>query len=257
MRFHKYHSLGNDFAIFFAQSPPSNKFCRHIREFSNRITGIGFDQLLWVRPSDTADFFFHIFNADGSEATQCLNGARCVARFLREQSLIQGDSVCLDSGAGPFEVLIHQYDDIITKMSNIPFKIENSVIFQEVSYFVVDVGNPHLVCFVPKLDKVDVVSLGKHCQTHYPNGINVGFAEMLSKQHIQLRSYERGSGLTLACGSNALATVLCGINQGFLQSPVTVSFLLGDCTISYSEMDKQCEIIGPAIQVYSDAVLTI
>ncbi|MGR4991559.1 diaminopimelate epimerase [Vibrio rotiferianus] len=270
MHFHfsKMHGLGNDFMVvdcitqnvFFSQDL--------IRRLADRHTGVGFDQLLVVEaPYDPeTDFHYRIFNADGSEVEQCGNGARCFARFVRLKGLTNKYSVSVSTKKGKMILDVEDDGDVTVNMgvpefepNKIPFKAKQ----KEKTYIMragdktlfcgaVSMGNPHVVTVVDDVDTADVETLGPLLESHerFPERVNAGFMQVMDRNNIRLRVYERGAGETQACGSGACGAVAVGILQGLLDENVKVSLPGGDLRISWQGPGKPLFMTGPATHVF-------
>ncbi|EGQ8311263.1 diaminopimelate epimerase [Vibrio parahaemolyticus] len=270
MHFHfsKMHGLGNDFMVvdcitqnvFFSQDL--------IRRLADRHTGVGFDQLLVVEaPYDPeTDFHYRIFNADGSEVEQCGNGARCFARFVRLKGLTNKYSISVSTKKGKMILDVEDDGEVTVNMgvpefepNKIPFKAkqkEKTYIMRagEKTLFcgAVSMGNPHVVTVVDDVDTADVDTLGPLLESHdrFPERVNAGFMQVVSRDHIRLRVYERGAGETQACGSGACGAVAVGILQGLLDESVKVSLPGGELHISWQGPGKPLFMTGPATHVF-------
>ncbi|BCB43795.1 diaminopimelate epimerase [Vibrio alginolyticus] len=270
MHFHfsKMHGLGNDFMVvdcitqnvFFSQDL--------IRRLADRHTGVGFDQLLVVEaPYDPeTDFHYRIFNADGSEVEQCGNGARCFARFVRLKGLTNKYSISVSTKKGKMILNIEDDGEVTVNMgvpefepNKIPFKAkqkEKTYIMRtgEKTLFcgAVSMGNPHVVTVVDDVDTADVDTLGPLLESHerFPERVNAGFMQVVSRDHIRLRVYERGAGETQACGSGACAAVAVGILQGLLDENVKVSLSGGELRIAWQGPGKPLFMTGPTTHVF-------
>ncbi|ELJ8841695.1 diaminopimelate epimerase [Vibrio parahaemolyticus] len=270
MHFHfsKMHGLGNDFMVvdcitqnvFFSQDL--------IRRLADRHTGVGFDQLLVVEaPYDPeTDFHYRIFNADGSEVEQCGNGARCFARFVRLKGLTNKYSISVSTKKGKMILDVEDDGEVTVNMgvpefepNKIPFKAKQ----KEKTYIMragdktlfcgaVSMGNPHVVTAVDDVDTADVDTLGPLLESHerFPERVNAGFMQVVSRDHIRLRVYERGAGETQACGSGACGAVAVGILQGLLDESVKVSLPGGELHISWQGPGKPLFMTGPATHVF-------
>ncbi|HHC6444801.1 TPA: diaminopimelate epimerase [Vibrio parahaemolyticus] len=270
MHFHfsKMHGLGNDFMVvdcitqnvFFSQDL--------IRRLADRHTGVGFDQLLVVEaPYDPeTDFHYRIFNADGSEVEQCGNGARCFARFVRLKGLTNKYSISVSTKKGKMILDVEDDGEVTVNMgvpefepNKIPFKAKQ----KEKTYIMragdktlfcgaVSMGNPHVVTVVDDVDTADVDTLGSLLESHerFPERVNAGFMQVVSRDHIRLRVYERGAGETQACGSGACGAVAVGILQGLLDESVKVSLPGGELHISWQGPGKPLFMTGPATHVF-------
>ncbi|EGQ8011012.1 diaminopimelate epimerase [Vibrio parahaemolyticus] len=270
MHFHfsKMHGLGNDFMVvdcitqnvFFSQDL--------IRRLADRHTGVGFDQLLVVEaPYDPeTDFHYRIFNADGSEVEQCGNGARCFARFVRLKGLTNKYSISVSTKKGKMILDVEDDGEVTVNMgvpefepNKIPFKAKQ----KEKTYIMragdktlfcgaVSMGNPHVVTVVDDVGTADVDTLGPLLESHerFPERVNAGFMQVVSRDHIRLRVYERGAGETQACGSGACGAVAVGILQGLLDESVKVSLPGGELHISWQGPGKPLFMTGPATHVF-------
>lgn len=262
IKFTKMHGLGNDFIVLDARDNPINYQQFPIKQLANRYTGIGFDQLLVIEPSSQADFFCRFFNADGSEAEQCGNGLRCVARYIHENQLANKQSFQLESKAGIQSVDIENYDAIRVTL-NPPIVKENLIQLNQIEELkeslisIISLGNPHAVIKVSSVDNI-ADHLGAKISTHsfFPQGANVGFMQIVDQHHIRLRTFERGVGETFACGSNACAAVATGIVNGWLKDYVQVLYRYGTLTIEWDGSNQHpMYMIGPATYVYSGQVI--
>jgi diaminopimelate epimerase len=255
--FTKMHGLGNDFVLINAIDQPFKVERPSIAKLANRHTGIGFDQLLVVGPSNRADFFCHIFNADGSEAEQCGNGLRCLARFLHEEKIIKTPSMTVETKAGIYSLMIHDvrdYGEIEIKMG-MP-QIEEALTSlklptQVIDVTIISVGNPHAIVKVPAIDSPSVIKLAEEIKAHprFLLGTNIGLMEIVGPHQVRLRTFERGVGETQSCGSNACAAVVAGIKNGWLQNNVSVLLRYGSLTIKWE--NDIIHLTGPASRVFA------
>jgi len=270
--FSKMHGLGNDFVVI--DNITQNVFFskEKILALADRNFGIGFDQLLLIEPpyDPEQDFHYRIFNSDGTEVSQCGNGARCFARFVRNKGLINRNKISVSTKSGRM-VLYLEKDGLVTvnmgkpifEPEHIPFKAnkqENTYIIreQEHTFFcgVVSMGNPHCVVEVDDIDTVDIETIGPLLGKHerFAEGVNVGFMQIINANEIKLRVYERGAGETLACGSGACAAVAIGQIQGKLGQDVKVSLPGGDLKIRWQGQDAVLKMTGPAEHVYDGQI---
>ncbi|CCN80439.1 diaminopimelate epimerase [Vibrio nigripulchritudo SFn27] len=270
MHFHfsKMHGLGNDFMV--VDCITQNVFFSPdlIRRLADRHTGIGFDQLLVVEaPYDPeTDFHYRIFNADGSEVEQCGNGARCFARFVRMKGLTNKHAISVSTKKGKMVLNIEEGDQVTVNMgepvfepSKIPFKAKQ----KEKTYILraedktlfcgaVSMGNPHVVTVVDDTETADVDTLGPLLESHerFPERVNAGFMQIISRNEINLRVYERGAGETQACGSGACGAVAVGILQELLDNEVKVHLPGGELKIRWQGPGKPLYMTGPATHVF-------
>ncbi len=260
------HGLGNDFIVIDGVRQKFQPKPNLIQQWADRHTGIGFDQLLLIEasPNKKADFFYRIFNADGSEVAQCGNGARCVARFLHDEGLTRKNPITVETKSGLLELKLENDGQVTVNMgvpilepAKIPFIAEKQAVIyslmlaqQEVKFSALSVGNPHCVLIVDNVDHAPVKELGalltKH--PHFPEAVNVGFMQIINPQHIRLRVYERGVGETLACGSGACAAVVAGRLQKLLAENVKVDLPGGQLKI-YWQNDKMPVYLAGSVVV--------
>jgi diaminopimelate epimerase len=278
LRFTKMHGLGNDFVLLDLVSQNIRITEEQIRQLGDRRTGIGFDQLLLVEPpgNPDMDFRYRIFNADGSEAEQCGNGARCFMRFLRDRGLTTKTRVKLETNTGNIECKLEKDGNITVNMGppslspeQIPFLAEQPGIQYEldlsslpthpgclspekVCIAAVNIGNPHAVLNVEDVNRAPVSQLGPLIENHprFPSRVNVGFMEIVSRSKIKLRVFERAVGETRACGSGACAAVVAGRLQGLLDDQVEVTLPGGILNITWQGDNSDITMSGPACRVY-------
>ncbi|KKC98659.1 diaminopimelate epimerase [Photobacterium halotolerans] len=271
-QFSKMHGLGNDFMvvdcvtqnIFF--SPDA------IRRLADRHRGVGFDQLLVVEPpyDPETDFHYRIFNADGSEVSQCGNGARCFARFVSMKGLTNKYRIAVSTKSGKMVLQLENDNQVTVNMGvpeftpeKIPFKAkqeEKTYILRAADHTVfcgaASMGNPHCVTVVEDVDTADVETLGPLLESHerFPERVNVGFMQVMSRSAVRLRVYERGAGETQACGSGACAAVAIGQRQGLLDTQVTVTLPGGDLQIRWAGDGQPLYMTGPVAHVFDGQI---
>jgi diaminopimelate epimerase len=268
LRFTKMHGLGNDFMVVDAISQPFRLRPEMIRDLANRNFGIGFDQLLVVEPPGLpdVDFRYRIFNADGSEVEQCGNGARCFARFVRDQRLTNKKVIRVQTAKGVIELRIGREGMVMVNMGvpefnppAIPFAADRrkdvytvDVDGQTVELSALSMGNPHGVLLIEDVDQAPVETLGPKLERHprFPARANIGFLQILDRTHIRLRVFERGSGETLACGSGACAAVVAGCLRGLLDSRVEVELRGGKLVVEWQGEGTPVMMEGPATSVF-------
>lgn len=274
MQFSKMHGLGNDFVV--VDGVTQNVFftSETIQRLADRHRGIGFDQLLLVEPpyDPELDFHYRIFNADGSEVSQCGNGARCFARFVTLKGLTNKKDIAVSTQKGNMVLTVKDDNQIRVNMgepiwepAKIPFtanKFEKNYILrtdvQTVLCGAVSMGNPHCVVQVDDIQTANVEQLGPLLESHerFPERVNAGFMQIINKDHIKLRVYERGAGETQACGSGACAAVAVGIMQGLLNNRVQVDLPGGSLIIEWDGVGHPLYMIGEATHVY-DGFITL
>ncbi len=257
LKFVKMHGLGNDFIVIDGINQQVELTASTIKQWSHRHTGIGFDQLLLIKKSQTADFYCYIFNSDGSEAEQCGNGMRCVARFLIEEHLTNKKAIQIETKSGIVLAKAHDFDTIEVDMGVPIIKPNLDLASEDIKQMaIVSMGNPHAILFVDTLTKYPIQTMGSVIATHklFPKGTNVGFVEVIEANRIRLRTFERGVGETLACGSNACAAVVAGIINHHLTHTVTVELPLGKLNIQWSGANQPVLMTGPASRVFEGMV---
>lgn len=260
--------LGNDFIVVSALDAPFKVAPAVIRAMADRRFGIGFDQLLVLEQTqqEGIDFHYRIFNADGNEVEQCGNGARCVARYIKEMGLSSKETYRLQTRNGDIELKIEKNQMVSVDMGEpifdpaaIPFIADHQddtyVIELEktsVECSVLSMGNPHAVIEVKQLENIDVEELGRELCHHecFPKGVNVGFMQVDRSDCIHLRVYERGANETLACGSGACAAVVAGRQKNILDERVRVIQQGGDLDIYWPGPGQSVQMSGPAEFVF-------
>jgi len=254
LNFTKMQGLGNDILIINHLHHALDISDLPITQLAMRHTGIGFDQLLILEPSARAEVFCRIFNSDGSEAEQCGNGLRCVARFLHENAILTQNNFSIETRAGIFPIHIHDYANIEVQLGSakilnpsLTVPLENGEIL---SLTHLAMGNPHAVVRVTNLSILDINALSLLITKFvgFTSGINIGYMQVQSSNEINLRTHERGVGETLACGSNACAAVVTGVIHGWLTENVKVNLAGGTLKIAYE--DKILRMTGPAVHVF-------
>lgn len=266
------HGLGNDFVVIDAINQQIDLSTTQIKNMADRHYGVGFDQMLLVKPAQgTADFRYIIYNADGSEVSQCGNGARCFALFVRKQGLTDKQSIRVETNTG--EIILNILDDLVEVNMGVPtflpveiplaapvelaeydVEIDN----QTVHFSALSIGNPHAVIQVDDITQAPLESQGKSLESHvvFPERANIGFSQIINRSEIALRVYERGAGETQACGSGACAAAIAGIELGKLTSPVKVTLTGGSLTISWEGRGAPVVMTGPATFVF-DGTITL
>jgi diaminopimelate epimerase len=272
LHFSKMHGLGNDFVVFDATTNDLSLSAEQARYIADRHFGIGCDQILIVDKPRTADteFYYRIFNADGSEVEQCGNGARCFARFVSERGLSQNIILHVGTVKGNITLYLENDNQVRVNMGTPEFEptkipigfSEQAKTYQatvdnhSLEFMSVSMGNPHAVLIVDNVNSAPVATLGPVLENHslFPERINVGFMAVKSRQQIDLRVFERGSGETLACGTGACAAMVCGKNSGLLDNEVIVSLPGGQLTISWQGPGEPVWMTGPAEFVFEGEI---
>lgn len=272
LRFTKMHGLGNDFMVVDLVSQHAHIQPKHARQWADRHTGIGFDQLLIVEPphDPDVDFRYRIFNADGSEVEQCGNGARCFARFVHDKRLTTKRRIRVETKGGVIELDTRPDGQVCVDMGpprlvpkDIPFiaeveapnyRVEVDGVEHELA--AVSMGNPHAVLRVDSVDEAPVHQLGPRLEHHprFPKRVNVGFLQVVDRQRARLRVWERGAGETQACGTGACAAAVAAISQGWMDSPVQIELPGGRLSIEWAGPGQPVMMTGPAVRVYEGQV---
>jgi diaminopimelate epimerase len=272
LSFTKMHGAGNDFVVLDGVSQSIDLTESMIKRLADRTRGIGCDQVLLLTPPDDpdADFRYTIFNADGSRAGQCGNGARCAGRFLREKRLTRKRDLILLTDGESLALSLNEDGRIFAGLAPpqfapeaIPFLAEQThrqydieVQGQVLSIGAISMGNPHAVLIVDDAQGAPVQVLGPLLESHerFPARANVGFMQVLSRSEIQLRVYERGVGETEACGSGACAAAVHGIQAGLLDSAVTVHLPGGKLSVSWEGGEERVWLGGPTSTVFEGTI---
>jgi diaminopimelate epimerase len=272
LSFSKMHGLGNDFVLLDGIRTPVELEESVVARLGDRRLGVGFDQLLQAvkDPRAASGIGVRIYNTDGSKAEHCGNGMRCFARFLAAKGLVADDSFTVQGAGGVIGLELLAGSDVRVQMgvpsfqpANIPLLYPHEadsyvleVAGHSVTMGAVAIGNPHAVIDVPSVVHAPVGSLGPQTQAsgHFPQGVNVGFREVVCGSHIRLRVFERGAGETLACGSGACAAVVTGIVQGRLENDVLVDLPGGTLSVRWEGPDEQVWLVGPTAWAFEGEV---
>jgi diaminopimelate epimerase len=276
MKFTKMHGLGNDYVYVDCFSEPLTgvDLPELARRVSDRHFGIGGDGLILIMPSERADFRMRVFNNDGSEAKNCGNGLRCVSKYVYDHGLTDKTSFSVETlggivtpsvtvGAdGKVEQVTIDMGEPQFVRAAIPMTGEpgERVIGQPLTVHgrtftmtAVSIGNPHAVLFVDEVNEADVVKYGPVIERHewFPERTNVEFIQVLNRREVLFRVWERGSGVTLACGTGACAAAVAASLSGMTDRTVTVHLAGGDLVVEWRESDNRVYMTGPATEVYS------
>lgn len=272
LNFTKMQGTGNDFVVFDAINQSIELSADQLRFLADRHFGVGCDQILLVESSNLpeVDFRYRIFNADGGEVQQCGNGARCFFKFVREKKLSDKSVLSVETLAGIIEIKMQDSEDVTVNMgvprfepSALPLLIENQtdpysaiINSQEIEFGAVSMGNPHAILEVEDTQLAPVETLGAELESHelFPHRVNVGFMQILDKDHFRLRVFERGVGETLACGTGACAAAVVGIRRGELNNRVTVELSGGNLLIEWAGENSPVFMTGPAQTVFDGKI---
>ncbi len=262
IEFLKMQGLGNDFLVFDAAATDDYLDQGTLRALADRHTGVGFDQALVLDTPRDADsrVFYRVFNSDGTEVEQCGNGARCIAALLYSRAPELGRDLTLGSPGGNVRARVRD-DGLVSVDMGVP-QFDGPITFTlniegaDIEMSTVSLANPHAVLRVPDVKSAPVEALGPRIERHprFPNRTNVGFMQILSREHILLRVFERGAGETLACGTGACAAVAVGRRMGLLDEDVRVDLPGGTATISWEGPGRQVWLTGPATTVFTGSI---
>lgn len=279
LKFTKMHGAGNDFVVIDAINQHINFTPAQWRLIADRRFGIGADQILVVERPETqdVDFRYRIYNADGGEVEQCGNGSRAFVQFVIEKGLTSKSSIRVQTMSGIIEPRMGEDGNITVNMgapvleaAQVPFLANDLTAMhqgddslwpleingKQVWVSAVSMGNPHAVQVVDSVDDFPVAVDGPMIEHHprFPRRVNAGFMEVLGRQHVRLRVFERGAGETLACGTGACAAAVTGIRRGLLDSPVRVSMRGGELSIAWDGEGQPVFLSGPAVTVFEGEI---
>ena len=281
MKFTKMHGCGNDYVYVDATKEKIENPSELAVRISNRHFGIGSDGLILICPSETADFRMRMYNADGSEAEMCGNGIRCVAKYVYDKGLTDKTSLSVETGAGVKLLTLHPGTDGLVKTvtvdmgkpilnpAQIPVQLPDDrlsdrsfeapvvnepILVDGQDYYMtcVSMGNPHAVIFVEDTASLPIEQIGPKFEKHpyFPKRTNTEFVQILGRQEIKMRVWERGSGETLACGTGTCASVMACILNQKTDDRVLVHLLGGDLEIFYDQKNGHIQMTGPAATVF-------
>lgn len=278
IKFTKMHGLGNDFVVLDKITQNFVLSSKLITAIADRRLGIGCDQLLIAEPptEPDMDFFLRIYNQDGSEARQCGNGARCFARFIQDMGLSPKTTLQVGTLSGMLKLSLLTDNQVSVIMSKPQFSpkaiptllspqhgFEYEIPVEGVALpkrcHILSMGNPHCVITVADIHHAEVALIGQQLQDPalFPEGVNVSFVQTMAKNHILLRTFERGVGETPSCGSAACAAVVAGISTGTLSKEVKVSLNHGSLFVKWPSAESVVELIGPAQSVFQGHFVTV
>ena len=270
MKFTKMQGLGNDY-LYFYEEVPENVAELAVR-LSDRHFGAGSDGLIYICHSDVADFKMRIFNADGSEALMCGNGIRCVGKYVYDRGYTDKTTLKVESMSGiktlQLKVVNGKVEEVTVDMEQSTFEEEKEISVDltsspssretvRVKLVPVSMGNPHAVIFTNDAENAPLTTLGAAIEKHeaFPGGVNVEFVQVISPTELRMRVWERGSGITMACGTGTCASVMAAVSKGYCKynTPVRVHLDGGDLIIEIKE-DNRVFMTGPAEFVYDAEV---
>ena len=273
MKFTKMQGIGNDYVYINCFEETVLNPSMLAKKISDRHFGVGSDGLILICPSDICDCKMQMFNWDGSESEMCGNGIRCVARFVYDKNIAKKEIITIETLAGIKTVKINldknkQVSSLTVNMQEPIFEpkkvpvisseeivknLKLKALDKEFTFTCLSMGNPHAVTFIENVDDFDVLKYGKLLEkdSHFPNRANIEFVEVIDKNHLKMRVFERGTGETLACGTGASAVVVASfLNNKADREDVTVSLLGGDLSITWNKDDNNVYMTGPAEFVF-------
>lgn len=273
MEFTKMHGLGNDFILVEGETAlPANAGELAVK-LCDRFFGIGADGLVYILPSDKADFMMRIMNSDGSEAEQCGNAIRCVAKYVYDRGLTDKSEVTIETigaGAQKVELTVENGKAVKVKVDmgapilkglQVPTTVDEDQVVdypiavdgREFRFTAVSMGNPHCVIYVDDAVNFDLHTWGPKLEKHpmFPRKVNVEFATVKNRNYADMRVWERGAGPTLACGTGACATLVSSVLNGLTDRTAVVSLKGGELLIEWNEADNHVYMTGPAQEVYT------
>lgn len=272
MNFTKMHGLGNDFIVVAGEQALPDNATELAIQLCNRFFGIGADGLVYILPSEKADFRMRIMNSDGSEAEQCGNAIRCVAKYVYDNGLTKQNEITIETlGAGVQKVQLTveggkvqtvrvDMGEPILNGLQVPTTVDAERVIEhpievdgrEFKFTAVSMGNPHCVIYVDDAVSFDLETWGPKLEKHpmFPRKINVEFATVNSRKQADMRVWERGAGPTLACGTGACATLVASVLTGATDRTATISLKGGDLLIEWNESDNHVYMTGPAAEVF-------
>lgn len=257
MKFTKMHGLGNDYLYVFGEVP--SNVAELSQKLSDRHFGAGSDGMIFISKSNIADYKMRIFNADGSEAKMCGNGIRCVGKYVFDKGYTSKKHLSIETLSGikylTLQVVEGKVETVTVDMGKavtgkpIPYTIND----EQLMIMPISVGNPHAVIFVDDIESVSITEIGPKIEHHpdYPDGVNVEFVQVLASDKLRMRVWERGSGVTMACGTGACASVMAAIASKHCNYDETISVVLdgGMLKINISS-DNTVQMTGPAETIY-------
>ena len=270
-KFTKMHGLGNDFVLIDCVNQSVNLSLDQLRNIANRRLGIGCDQILLIeRTESDADFRYRIFNSDGGEVEQCGNGARCLVSYIYDKGMTQKKEISVETLGGIIFPKLEINGEVTVNMGTpkfepkeIPFVADKRMLTyllevneKQIEFSILSMGNPHAVQVVEDINQSPVLVEGSLIESHsrFPKHVNAGYMQIVNREHINLRVYERGAGETLSCGTGACAAVVAGITRGLLDSRVTVSTTGGNLSICWEGDNNPVWMTGPTVSVFDGEI---
>lgn len=275
MKFTKMHGISNDYIYINGATEKIYNPSDVAIKLSDRHTGIGSDGIVMILPSKTCDFRMRMFNSDGSEAEMCGNASRCVGKYVYDKGLTKKTKVSLETLAGKKILNLHVVDgkvDMVTvdmgepilrgtdipTIFDLPTVVSQPIVVsgKKILTTCVSMGNPHSVVYVEDVDSLDLEKIGPSYECHpaFPHKTNTEFVEIISRNEVKMRVWERGAGETMACGTGACAVAVASVLNGFTDRDVRVKLRGGDLQIKWDDDDNHVYMTGPATTVYEGDV---
>ena len=275
MKFTKMHGISNDYIYINGATETIDNLSEVAVKLSDRHTGIGSDGIVMILPSKTCDFRMRMFNSDGSEAEMCGNASRCVGKYVYDKGLTKKTKVSLETLAGKKILNLHVVDgkvDTVTvdmgepilrgvdipTIFDLPTVVSQPIVVsgKKILTTCVSMGNPHSVVYVDDVDSLDLEKIGPtyECHPAFPHKTNTEFVEIISRNEVKMRVWERGAGETMACGTGACAVAVASVLNGFTDRDVRVKLRGGDLQIKWDDDDNHVYMTGPATTVYEGDV---
>lgn len=277
MKFTKMHGCGNDYVYVDGsrEQIPQEEKPELVRRLSDRHFGIGGDGVIFINPSDEADFEMEMYNADGTRAEMCGNGIRCVGKFVYDKGLTDKTDITVISAGGVKYLTLIVKDGKVEqvkvnmgapelKAALVPVISENEraidepICVQGKDYKMtcVSMGNPHAVVYLDDVDSLDIEEIGPYFENHerFPRRTNTEFVRVIDRNTVQMRVWERGTGETLACGTGACAVAVSCVLNGLTEETVTVRLLGGDLVITWNREENVVYMTGPAATVFEGEI---
>lgn len=275
MKFTKMHGISNDYIYINGATEKIYNPSDVAIKLSDRHTGIGSDGIVMILPSKTCDFRMRMFNSDGSEAEMCGNASRCVGKYVYDKGLTKKTKVSLETLAGVKILNLHVVDEKVDTVTvdmgepilngvdiptifDLPTVVSQPIVVsgKKILTTCVSMGNPHSVVYVDDVDSLDLEKIGPSYECHpaFPHKTNTEFVEIISRNEVKMRVWERGAGETMACGTGACAVAVASVLNGFTDRDVRVKLRGGDLQIKWDDADNHVYMTGPATTVYEGDV---
>ncbi len=271
IKFTKMHGTGNDYIFIDARKKNVNNPAQLAMEMSDRHFGVGSDGLILILKSRSADFKMRIFNADGTEAEMCGNGIRCLGKYIFDHGITKKTAITIETLAGikklnvniknkkVYTVRVNMGEPVLQR-EKIPMSGKSEMAINETlalngvkfKITALSMGNPHVVVYVEDVESFPVEKYGPMIENHplFPNRTNVEFVEIVSKKEVIQRTWERGSGETLACGTGASAVTVAGVLNNKTSRAISINLKGGTLEIEWDERDNSVHLTGPAVEVF-------